>query len=49
MKGGMEASWSLVLLQASASTETTNWINGKRGTGRRVCLTDMISVLTLLD
>lgn len=45
---GREASWSLVLLQASVSTETTDWMNRKQGTGRRVCLTDMIPVLIFL-
>lgn len=48
-EGGREASWCLVMLQASVSTETTDWMNRKQGTGRRVCPTDMIPVLILLD
>ncbi len=40
---------SLVLLQASGSTETTDWMNRKQETGRGVCLADRIQELILLD
>lgn len=48
-EGGREASWSLGLLQASVSTETSDWMNRKQGTGRRVCWSDMIPGLIFLD